>query len=91
MILGNTQQGGRPSPYDRIQATRLAAKALDFLIQQILQGESGIGGIGRWEGKIQYTDLRDLPALMQPNAQRPRIQPWLNLRRVAQAMAEEPA
>ena len=25
-ILGNMQQGGRPSPFDRIQATRLAGK-----------------------------------------------------------------
>lgn len=91
MILGNTQQGGRPSPYDRIQATRLASKALDTLVEQISGNEAVIGCIGRWEGKIQYTDLKDMPAMMQAAAQRPHIQPWLNLRRVAQAMAEEPS
>jgi len=90
MIFGNTQQGGRPSPFDRIQATRLAAQALDHLIEQIQKHETDIGYIGRWEGKIQYTNLADLGALMQTTAQRPHIQPWLNLRRVTQAMAEEP-
>jgi 6-phosphofructokinase 1 len=91
MILGNTQQGGRPSPFDRIQATRLASKALDYLIAQIENNESAIGCIGRWEGRIQYTNLQDMPGMMQAAAQRPNIQPWLTLRRVAQAMAEEPA
>ena len=31
-ILGHTQQGGRPSPFDRIQASRLAAVALERLV-----------------------------------------------------------
>ena len=89
-ILGNIQQGGRPSPFDRIQATRLAAKTLDHLIHQIEQGSTGVGCIGRWEGKIIYTGLENLYALMQSNAQRPLQQPWLELRQVAQAMANEP-
>ncbi len=33
-ILGHIQQGGDPSPFDRIQATRLAARCIDFLIEQ---------------------------------------------------------
>ena len=33
-ILGHLQQGGDPSPFDRILATRLAAKAIDFLIEK---------------------------------------------------------
>lgn len=90
IILGNTQQGGRPSPFDRIQATRLVGRALQLLIEQVERGEPVVGCIGRWEGKIQYTALAHLPELMQPRAQRPQIQPWLELRAVAQAMAEEP-
>lgn len=90
-ILGNTQQGGRPSPFDRIQATRLAGRALDVLIQQIERGEAAVGCIGRLQGKIEYTSLTHLRALVQANAQRPHEQFWLALRPVAQAMAEEPA
>jgi 6-phosphofructokinase 1 len=89
-ILGNTQQGGRPSPFDRIQATRLAAKALEYLIQQIHDGEAAVGCIGRAGGKIQYTSLARLDELMQVDAQRPIAQEWLAMRTVAHAMAEEP-
>ena len=33
-ILGHLQQGGDPSPFDRIQATRLATRCIDYLIEQ---------------------------------------------------------
>lgn len=85
-ILGNMQQGGRPSPFDRIQATRLAGHALQYLIEQIERGEPVVGCIGRLEGKIQYTSLANLPDLVQPDAQRPKRQTWLALREVARAM-----
>ncbi len=32
-ILGHMQQGGNPSPFDRILATRFAAKAIEYLEQ----------------------------------------------------------
>ena len=35
-ILGHVQQGGDPSPFDRIQATRLASKCVEYLIEQAL-------------------------------------------------------
>jgi 6-phosphofructokinase len=33
-ILGHVQQGGTPSPFDRIQATRLAARCVTYLAEQ---------------------------------------------------------
>ena len=41
-ILGHLQQGGDPSPFDRILATRMAAESVDFLI-----AEAGKGALGR--------------------------------------------
>jgi 6-phosphofructokinase 1 len=35
-ILGHTQQGGTPSPMDRIRASRLAVKCVQFIEQQAL-------------------------------------------------------
>ena len=32
-ILGHLQQGGAPSPFDRIQATRLAKRCIEYLIE----------------------------------------------------------
>ncbi len=89
-ILGNMQQGGSPSPFDRIQATRLAARAVEYLIEQIERGEPVVGCIGRVEGKITYTSLAHLPDLMQAHAQRPKAQAWLDVREIATAMSEEP-
>lgn len=89
-ILGNMQQGGRPSPFDRIQATRLAGRALQYLVEQVHRGQPVVGCLGRIEGKITYTSLADLPALMQPGVQRPKIQSWLDNEKIAETMAEPP-
>ena len=32
-ILGHIQEGGDPSPFDRIQATRLTARCIEFLVR----------------------------------------------------------
>lgn len=34
-ILGHTQQGGNPSPFDRIMGSKMGGKAVDHLIDQI--------------------------------------------------------
>jgi hypothetical protein len=44
-------------------------------------------GIGRSAGKTIFTGLEDLHALMERGARRPKAQPWLAIREVAQAMA----
>ena len=87
-ILGHTQQGGRPSPFDRIQAIRLSALALLHLVGLAEKGEPAAACIGRQAGKIRFTDLADLPALIEPRAHRPKEQRWLGLRGLARKMAE---
>ena len=37
--LGHMQQGGSPSPYDRLLATRLVARAFDQLVAQFERGD----------------------------------------------------
>ena len=34
-ILGHAQQGGTPSPYDRNMATKMAAKVVTWLVEQL--------------------------------------------------------
>ncbi|MCC6622105.1 MAG: 6-phosphofructokinase [Deltaproteobacteria bacterium] len=87
-ILGHIQQGGRPSPFDRIQATRFAAIALEHLVGAASAASSETVCIGRQGGKIVITDLSDLGAFMEPHARRPRHQAWLSVREVARVMAE---
>ncbi len=86
-ILGHTQQGGRPSPFDRIQANRLAAVALERLADLAETGSTNAMCIGRQTGKLQFTDLSDLPGLIEPDARRPLQQRWMRLRGLARTMA----
>ena len=53
IVLGQTQQGGTPSPFDRILATRLAAHSMDWLRDQIDSARTGGAVIGMHEGKIR--------------------------------------
>ncbi len=88
-ILGHLQQGGDPSPIDRIQATRLAVRAVEELVGEIDRGTSRAAMIGLAGGSVGLTDLARLPDLLDPDGgHRPAVEPWLAaLRPVAEAMA----
>jgi 6-phosphofructokinase 1 len=90
-ILGHTQQGGNPSPYDRILATRLAAHCIDFLSRELERGSAEGAIIGLVEGKVTFLPLKQMPDLVDWTFRRPREQWWLALRPVVQAMARQPA
>jgi 6-phosphofructokinase 1 len=87
-ILGHVQQGGDPSPFDRIQATRLASKCVDYLIEQALADDAISACVGLQKGKIRFTPLAELPSLIEPGVHRPREQRWMALRPLAQVMAQ---
>jgi len=82
-ILGHVQQGGKPSPYDRIEATRLAAAGIDFLAQNARQPQPPVTAVGLIEGEVAFTNLAHLPELMDMHHRRPREQWWLRLRPIA--------
>jgi 6-phosphofructokinase 1 len=87
-ILGHVQQGGDPSPFDRIQSTRLAARCIDFLIEKVQDGYPSSAFIGLEAGGIQLHDLEELPRLMDEEHQRPKKQWWLDLRPIAKVLAQ---
>ncbi len=87
-ILGHLQQGGDPSPFDRIQATRLARLCLEKMIEQCNQGDTTSCFIGLQNGKFVFHDMRDFDRLAAMTFQRPRDQWWLQLRTIANIMAK---
>lgn len=87
-ILGHVQQGGDPSPFDRIQATRLAARSVEFLIEEAKKDEPSAACIGLQAGRVTYTRLEELPELMDMDLQRPKTEWWLQLRPIAKIMAQ---
>jgi len=87
-ILGHLQQGGDPSPFDRIQANRLARLCLDFLIDECSKDGERSAFIGLQNGKIQFHDMRDFERMMESDIQRPREQWWMDLRPIASLLAQ---
>jgi 6-phosphofructokinase 1 len=87
-ILGHVQQGGRPSPFDRIQATRLASAGIDHLIAHALSSDPSSAMVGQREGKVVVTPLEQFPDLVEPGVQRARGPAWwMALRPIADTMA----
>jgi len=87
-ILGHLQQGGDPSPFDRIQATRLAGLCLEKLTKQCHQGDSASCFIGLQHGKFVFHDMHDFDRMSNMTFQRPREQWWMQLRTIANIMAK---
>jgi 6-phosphofructokinase 1 len=90
-ILGHLQQGGDPSPFDRIQATRLGARCVAFLVEEADKG-SATGAatgalIGMQNGHVRIRDLEEMPELADVQHRRPREQWWLDLRPIERLMA----
>lgn len=80
VVLGPTQQGGAPSPFDRILATRLAAHSMDWLRDQIDSKRTGGAVIGMHKGNVRVLSLRDTEELADWEYRRPVDQWWMRLR-----------
>ncbi|MCB0593159.1 MAG: 6-phosphofructokinase [Lewinellaceae bacterium] len=89
-ILGHLQQGGDPSPQDRILAIRLARLCIEHLIGECLAEQKTVSFIGQQKGKVDFVDMARWPELVDTELQRPRKQWWMNLRPIARIMAESP-
>ena len=87
-ILGHLQQGGDPSPFDRIQATRFAAQCIDFLIEQAQTSEPESAFIGLEAGGVVLHALEEMPKMVDKENQRPKHQWWLDVRPIAKLMSQ---
>ncbi len=87
-ILGHVQQGGDPSPFDRIQATRLAAQCIEFLVENAQTDTPVSAFIGIEAGGIQTHNIEEMTRMIDPVNQRPKKQWWLDLRPIAKVLAQ---
>jgi 6-phosphofructokinase 1 len=87
-VLGHLQQGGDPSPFDRIQATRLTRLSLEYLIKESNQGGFNCAFIGLQKGQINFHDMRDFERMVDAEHERPKEQWWLELKDIASLMAK---
>ncbi len=87
-ILGHLQQGGNPTPFDRILATRMAVYCVDFLIGALDNGIPAANFIGLREGQVMFDHLQDFPRMIDGEFQRPKNQWWMDVRPIARVMAQ---
>ena len=87
-ILGHLQQGGDPSPYDRILATRFAVECAGYLVREAQSSNPSAAFIGVQEGHVAITPIDDLPRLMDMENERPREQWWRALGPIARLLAQ---
>ncbi len=88
-ILGHLQQGGDPTPFDRIQATRLAKRCVEYLLERVEQGETQSAFIGMQGKDIRFHDLEDFPRMVDIRSQRPRRQWWMEMRPLTRLLAQD--
>jgi 6-phosphofructokinase 1 len=87
VVLGQTQQGGAPSPFDRILGARLAAHSIDWLSYQIDSASADGAVIGLHQGEVRVLPLRDAGELADWAHRRPLDQWWLRLRPIVDVLA----
>jgi 6-phosphofructokinase 1 len=87
-ILGHLQNGGDPSPFDRIQATRLASRGLAYTLEQIESEDGESAFMGLVEGAIRFNPIDQFPKMIDGDLQRPLEQWWLQLREIARLLGQ---
>ena len=88
-VIGHVQQGGVPSPFDRINATRLAYQAILNLDEQLKAGSANyVAASSAVAGLMAPT--RDVMAGMDWDNQRPFEQWWMTLRSVFDQLSRRP-
>ena len=88
-VIGHIQQGGNPSPFDRINATRLAYQAVVNLDLQLREGSTTyVAAHSPTPGLM--APLRVVTDSMDWDLQRPREQWWTTLRSVFDKLSRRP-
>jgi len=86
-VLGPLQQGGNPSPFDRVRAARLAYESVEFLMDQISQKKTDAVCLGMAGGTTGFNPLKNIMEMMEEEQQRPREQWWLKGVEVARELS----
>ncbi len=87
-VLGHIQQGGCPSPFDRLLAVRLVSRALDLIGGALAAGTGESYYLGLVKSKVTAQPMAQMTAEMDLRYRRPKEQWWLALRPVLKAVAD---
>ncbi len=89
-VLGHLQQGGDPSPFDRITATRMVNMAIKFMEQECNNNgsEAAAACYGMVDNQYKWTPLYEIARNYDEEFQRPKQQWWMNLQSIVRMLAQ---
>jgi 6-phosphofructokinase 1 len=89
-VLGHMQQGGNPTPADRILAARMAGESITFIERACNERgeEPPAVCLGVMEEQIKFTPFHEIRRLYDVDHQRPKAQWWMNLRPIVRLLAQ---
>lgn len=86
-VIGHVQQGGDPTPFDRILATKLVFSAITTIAEQLAAGESAGCYVGLVEGQILTQPLDRMFDQLDRDKRRPKKQWWMDLRQAIELVS----
>lgn len=89
-VIGHQQQGGTPSPFDRLLSARLVSHALNMIAGELAEGSTEGHYVGLVEAKLASRPIEGMMKEMDREFRRPKNQWWLGLRDVVSAVSIEP-
>ncbi|KAI9560175.1 hypothetical protein GHT06_014186 [Daphnia sinensis] len=98
-VLGHMQQGGSPTPFDRNMGTKLAAKAVEWMVEQLTQATQPDGTVcankpdsaimlGIVKRYYAYTPVQELKDQTDFKHRLPKTQWWLKMRPLLRILAK---
>ncbi|XP_045448341.1 ATP-dependent 6-phosphofructokinase [Melitaea cinxia] len=91
-VLGHMQQGGSPTPFDRNMGTKMAAKCLHWLVENIQKGPAtgpdSACLLGVVKRQYKFTPLEELKSQTNFAQRIPKQQWWMKLRPLLRILAK---
>lgn len=87
--LGHIQQGGAPSPFDRLLATRLVKVAMEQIEEDLQQGTSRTLYVGVSPSGVESGTIQALDREVDQKKRRPLEQWWLSLKPIVEVVSLE--
>ena len=87
-ILGHLQRGGVPTAFDRIQGSRLGARAAQQIMADIAASRADVNVIGVLRRGVVVTPFAEAMATMDWENERPQEQAFMQWRKLADTLAK---
>ena len=90
MVIGHLQQGGNPTPFDRVHAASIAAHCIDWLTGRMLAGRIDWHYATVVDGHLGSARLVRISDVYDIANRRPTSQWWMDMMPIMESLSREP-